>query len=225
MLTHRGRLVEDAVTGHKLKIEQQLLHISMATGQHAVGMEGEALAPLPPEELVWTLGADLKPGDRVRCNGRMGWVGWHNDEGALVELGKAEPRLYCGRSLRRSVCGKGRGEGTPCASCCRLMEEVSVLLGRQADHSLGSLGTDSYIPTVSFAQGDRYISYVASEPIAKRAAIFREGSLPVAMAERVWFAHWAPSRSLSGRRTYGAKPPGERRRHANAQLEATPRRV
>ena len=126
MLTTRGQLVEDAVTGRKLKIEEQLLNITMATGQGAVTMEADSFAQVDPEDLIWSLGAELQPGDRVRCCGRLGFIGWHNDDGALVHLGKAEPRLYCGRSLPRGVCGGVTGAGRPCDSCVRLMQEMET---------------------------------------------------------------------------------------------------
>lgn len=137
-------MVEDAVTGHKLKIDEQLLNISMATGEGATAVESDAIAHVPPEDLVWTLGAELRAGDRVRHGDRMGFIGWHNDEGALVHVGKAEARLYCGRSLTSGTCGGTLGEGMPCASCVRLLREVDS--GTTLNLRLHHVEFDSGVP-------------------------------------------------------------------------------
>ena len=46
----------------RLKIEEQLLNITMATGEAAVQTEGEGLAHMASEDLEWSLGAHLCSG-------------------------------------------------------------------------------------------------------------------------------------------------------------------
>ena len=128
-LIDEGRFVEDAITGRCLKIEEQLLNITIASGDEAVITSAADLARLPAEDLVWELGARIAVGDRVRYRGRLGFVGFHNDEGALVTLGLEEHgRFYCGRPLGRSKCGGQRGSGRSCDSCRRFKHDSDALL-------------------------------------------------------------------------------------------------
>ena len=77
-------------------------------------------------------------GDRVRHSGRMGFIGFHNDEGALVHLGREDPRrFYCGwRNVQRGACGGSRGSGVPCDSCRRFKEDNAELLAATANPKL-----------------------------------------------------------------------------------------
>lgn len=135
---HRGALVEDAITGRFLKIAEQLLNLTMATGGEAVRDEVRAeggLAGMADADLVWTLGeADLQPGDRVRHRGRLGHIGFRNGDGRRVFLGSATAdasiRFYCGCAVGNEVCGgKLRdGSGPSCASCRSFTRENAELL-------------------------------------------------------------------------------------------------
>ncbi|KOO30937.1 hypothetical protein Ctob_010920 [Chrysochromulina tobinii] len=134
----RGALVEDAITGRFLKIAEQLLNLTMATGGEAVRDEVRAeggLAEMADADLVWTLGeADLQPGDRVRHRGRLGHIGFRNGDGRRVFLGSAtadaSKRFYCGCAVGNEVCGgKLRdGSGPSCASCRSFTRENAEVL-------------------------------------------------------------------------------------------------
>ena len=110
-----------AITGRQLLIEKQLLNISLATGEDALRTSGEEIGTFHKDDLVWTRGTtDLQPGDRVRHEGRLGFVGFTNDEGARMRLAKArrQPYFVCGRVDRNDrVCGGDDGMKPACARC------------------------------------------------------------------------------------------------------------
>ena len=93
---------------------------------------------------MWTLGdPTLASGDRVRANGRLGFVGWHNDEKARVQFGTEQgytKRLYCGRNVGARALGGGNegdgrcgpDKGPACASCRRFLEANQSLLGDES---------------------------------------------------------------------------------------------
>ena len=55
----------------------------------------------------------------MRHHGRLGFVGFKNDEGAPMRLGKAldEPYFVCGRVVSDRVCGGDDGMARPCRHC------------------------------------------------------------------------------------------------------------
>ena len=147
----RGAWVEDAITGRVLKIEDQLLNITMATGAGAVAMDAATLAKTPAADLVWTRGAPLTSGDRVRHRGRLGYVGFKNDESATLSLGKADGaarRFCCGRERdlggggSNGKCGGLDGSGPLCQSCRRFNEENAPLLDAHANPRLHHIELD-----------------------------------------------------------------------------------
>ena len=192
-LISKGRLVEDAVTGRKLKIEEQLLNITMATGEGAVRAEGESLASVAAEDLEWSLGSHLSSGDRVRCGGRLGFIGWKNDEGARTFLGRsgeggAAARLYCGRNHTRGRCGgsdgagPGNGSGRPCDACQRLMAEVTEEVGSSPNWRMHHVEYDSGTPKRSLAlanQIERASSICGVHVPAWNGATFRSGDVVI----------------------------------------------
>ena len=89
-------------------------------------MSGEGIGRLHSDDLVWTRGAVLQAGDRVRLGSRLGFVGFRNDDGAPMRLGNnlTQPVFICGRALPTGgVCGGSDGKGRACRSCLRFLAE------------------------------------------------------------------------------------------------------
>lgn len=96
------------------------------SSQDAVRVSGEGLRRLHSDDLVWTRGAALQAGDRVRLGKRLGFVGFRNDDGAPMRLGNnlTQPVFICGRALPTGgVCGGSDGKGRACRACLRFLVE------------------------------------------------------------------------------------------------------
>ncbi|GMH82002.1 hypothetical protein TrVE_jg184 [Triparma verrucosa] len=132
-----GSEVEDAITGKRLKIEDQLLNISMATGDDAMKVSGEEISRFDSRDLVWKTETDLSPGDRVRLTAATkfpsgdtyekhseGTVGFKNEDKAPLQLSpdRENPKFICGRSVNGRLCGGSDGKGKPCSSCASFFE-------------------------------------------------------------------------------------------------------
>ena len=141
-----GKWVEDAITGRVLRIEDQLLAVTMASGEEAVQM---SVADAAPEDLVWSLGANLDEGDRVRRDGRFGTVGFRNEDRVRVLPGSTEQsfrRYFCGRNHAGGICGgeKRDGSSPPCHACRRFVEEnLPMLTNRAANTRLVNVEYDA----------------------------------------------------------------------------------
>ena len=74
-------------------------------------MSGEGIGRLHSDDLVWTRGAVLQAGDRVRLGSRLGFVGF-DDDGAPMRLGSLTQPSSSGRALPTGgVCGGSDGKG------------------------------------------------------------------------------------------------------------------
>lgn len=74
---------------------------------------------------------------RVVATSRLGTVGYHNDERALMQLSadRRRPKFICGRNVAGKQCGGKDGKGGACSACKRFGEEHPGLLdGARTPH-------------------------------------------------------------------------------------------